>query len=632
MRSNFVVILALFLFQSLVFADQMQDDWSGGPGVQGPVDEWADTFFAGDSVDWSTSSQISLQNSSIPSSFSYIESILLEDQNGLHIFCVADFDGDGDLDVPVAEYYGQNLFLLINEDGTGTNWTKHPLKANYNGVNSGYAADINGDGVEDLLTSARYNSNVVWFENNGNPSQWIEHLITSLNLCGSAIPVDIDSDGDFDVLLPRIYSAGGVYLFENTNGAGTAWASWTVDDNMYYPANLNTGDIDCDGDMDIVASNWASEISDNYICWWENTDEIGHSWIKHVIDDQIENYIPTLGDIDLDGDLDILSTEPMTDRVIWFENGGAGAIWIEHIITLEYDNARSGAIIDYDYDGDMDVVAAAGFDSNISWFENADSIGTTWVQHYIVQFTNNRPIDIVIGDLNGDDIEDIIAAVYDDSTSSNGDVLSWLRTVDSYQYASEGSVISSILDLNMSPGMEVNWGWFNIESEEPPGTEILTRVRSSADTLNMGIWSPWLPSGSSIETYCESNEGYFQYEVNLNTNDCLITPVLNQFSVAYSFQNGIVEGNQLPLSTPWLTPLNHPSRGAFTTIAFNTPAAGNVCINIHDLSGRIVRTAVNEEYPSGIHQFTISNLISGIYFVRMETEEYNITVKLIVLY
>jgi hypothetical protein len=74
------------------------------------------------------------------------------------------------------------------------------------------------------------------------------------------------------------------------------------------------------------------------------------------------------------------------------------------------------------------------------------------------------------------------------------------------------------------------------------------------------------------------------------------------------------------------------------TIRFRIPETTRVTINVYDLLGRHVDTLVDDEFPAGWHDVLFSGidhnrreLSSGIYFYRMETEEYTCVKKLLVL-
>ena len=70
-----------------------------------------------------------------------------------------------------------------------------------------------------------------------------------------------------------------------------------------------------------------------------------------------------------------------------------------------------------------------------------------------------------------------------------------------------------------------------------------------------------------------------------------------------------------------------------TKIRFELPSSGYVSLKVYDELGREVATLVNEILKSGSYErtFDASDLVSGVYFYRLEAGEYTQTNKLTVL-
>jgi len=82
------------------------------------------------------------------------------------------------------------------------------------------------------------------------------------------------------------------------------------------------------------------------------------------------------------------------------------------------------------------------------------------------------------------------------------------------------------------------------------------------------------------------------------------------------------------LSSPYPNPFN-PT----TTISFSIPQSDLVSLNIYDITGKLVTTLINEQLNIGYHSINWdgTNQSSGMYFVRMESEEYVKTQKLLLV-
>jgi GEVED domain-containing protein/VCBS repeat protein len=116
---------------------------------------------------------------------------------------VADFDGDGDMDVLTANMLEDRIAWYEN-DGTpavGT-WTKHDISTTADGAYSVFAADLDGDQDMDVLSASQFDDKIAWYGNNG-AGGFIAHTITSSGNADGATNVfaaDLNGDGVLDVI------------------------------------------------------------------------------------------------------------------------------------------------------------------------------------------------------------------------------------------------------------------------------------------------------------------------------------------------------------------------------------------------------------------------------------------------
>jgi FG-GAP-like repeat len=138
---------------------------------------------------------------------------------------VADLDGDGKPEIIIADsdIEDSKVAVLKNADGKGGQWNKMelPQSFTYGSLHALAVADFNGDGrpdilvneQEELLPSGRENPRWIIWENLGG-NRFAEHIILDSKLGGHELQVgDVDGDGDIDICSkawgPRPWNGNG---------------------------------------------------------------------------------------------------------------------------------------------------------------------------------------------------------------------------------------------------------------------------------------------------------------------------------------------------------------------------------------------------------------------------------------
>ena len=217
-----------------------------------------------------------------------------------------------------------------------------------------------------------------------------------------------------------------------------------------------SGDINGDGNTDVVTCNSTTR----QLVWSEN-DGTGTSWVSHTIKFKYGAY-PTRGcsivDINGDGFLDVVGcfANQAGDTLFWYENtDGTGLAWTEHCID-EYDCLMCIYSADIDNDGDNDVVASSTKKGvGLSWWENLDGMGTLMQKHTITDdddYWQAWQLNLTDLDLDGD--IDIIAPCHTSDYNywlffNDGSGLNWnieLIHVDDDEYGCPTSASTGDLD------------------------------------------------------------------------------------------------------------------------------------------------------------------------------------------
>ena len=230
---------------------------------------------------------------------------------------LGDVDGDGDLDAFVVHDYYEGDRIYINQ-GNGQGGIAGELVDSGQSLGSFRSssvalADLDGDGDLDAFVTHFNVSDVIYLnqggDQNGIEGVFIEsgQLLQSWNTKDVAL-ADLDGDGDIDAIPVR----GGALMLSNQGGAQGGiegeFISTALLPGSYTDRAVAIGDIDNDGDLDVV---FASD-SIYEILHVNQGGLQGGTIGTFVTDDQailfnLFTHDIELGDLDQDGDLDVIS-------------------------------------------------------------------------------------------------------------------------------------------------------------------------------------------------------------------------------------------------------------------------------------------------------------------------------------
>ena len=180
------------------------------------------------------------------------------------------------------------------------------------------AADIDGDGIDDIVLGTK------WLQAAGNADSWqLKNLHESASAPDRHRVADLNGDGRRDLVIgyEAVSRMGQLAWYEAGPDPAFLWAEHPIAE-LTGPMSVDVGDLDVDGDLDIVVGEHNLEKPDNArLVWIENTTGAGHGWVMHLIHTGDEHHDGAQAvDIDGDGDLDVLSIGWGHRRVLLYEN------------------------------------------------------------------------------------------------------------------------------------------------------------------------------------------------------------------------------------------------------------------------------------------------------------------------
>jgi hypothetical protein len=257
----------------------------------------------------------------------------------------------------------------------GSSWKLHVISSRNGGPDGVRLADVNDDGWMDVVTA---------FENSGDILIALHPGIERLNrpwpfvVAGNvprgedAFAIDLNGDGNMDIFSSHEGDALSLYVHWAPSDPedywnSDLWESERIEESAGHGWLFAVPmDVNEDGRVDIVAGSKDDSFNERNsigaIAWLETPTEDREDWLFHLIDHAGWPMTIEPIDLDSDGDLDILLSDRNSDD--------------EH--------------------------------QGLRWLENpGEDWDEEWKSHFVTGFKGERPMFIGLGDLDGDDIQDL---------------------------------------------------------------------------------------------------------------------------------------------------------------------------------------------------------------------------------
>lgn len=355
---------------------------------------------------------------------------------------IADLNGDGWPDLIAACEEAHLLYLQNPGRNIRDSRWAHTIPDISRGRGSWlrvFAADVTGNGRPDLTAANKGAPDIVRpgidVPENGATSlitlhgppldagSWREQVLFREGIPNTALPFDVDGDGDPDVLAAmRVRQQ--LALIENLGPDGadgirhralpvTIQPAFSAPADWKGLANAFQADVaDLNGDQRVDLILNVTELSREYperragLGWLEQPETLDGPWRYHRIGNTLPDWVIGihLADIDGDGDLDVVT-------------GGYSGI---NILAGSYSAASR--------DFDDPAVTASSSVGRIAWFENPGNPSSRWQRHDIARRVRGMYDMFVSRDMDGDGDLDIVAPR---GNSGAFDGVFWLEQVRS---------------------------------------------------------------------------------------------------------------------------------------------------------------------------------------------------------
>lgn len=189
---------------------------------------------------------------------------------------LADMDGDSDLDIAYGAGWLENQL-------TEAKWNWHLIDEDYTEITRLAVKDMNNDNRPDLLLCpSETKGSIIWLEAPLDRfAEWTIHLVDdSVEGVHSLLLHDLNDDGELDIIAAEMHTSPNKQVMVYFRNGPDSWKKIVLSNNGAH--NMRAGDLDGDGDADIVGKNYSGR--GRVLEAWFNTGKDTRNWEYMAID------------------------------------------------------------------------------------------------------------------------------------------------------------------------------------------------------------------------------------------------------------------------------------------------------------------------------------------------------------
>ena len=339
---------------------------------------------------------------------------------------VGDLNGDGKLDLVVANFNSNNVSVLLNTTAPGAVTPSFADKQDFNtgeGPISATVGDLNGDGRLDLAVMNLIANTVSVLLNTTAPGAATPSFAPKQDFATGDGPLsvalgDLNGDGRLDLTVVNSnFSTVSVLL--NTTAPGAATPSFAASqdfDTGLNPQSVTVGDLNGDGKLDLAVANFNT----NTMSVLLNTTAAGAATPSFAAKQDFATgagpVSVTLGDLNGDGKSDLAVVNFISGTVSVLLNATVpGAATPSFVAKQDFAAGNSPVFVtvgDLNGDGKLDLAVANLSSNTVSVLFNTTALGAATPGFATHQdfATGTSPLSVTVGDLNGDGKLDLAVA------------------------------------------------------------------------------------------------------------------------------------------------------------------------------------------------------------------------------
>ncbi len=383
--------------------------------------------------------------------------------------------------------------------------------------------DVDGDGDLDVLSTASCQSSpdstfINWLENNGTPHHWPVHYIPTSHLINQVLSVDMDLDGDSDIVAQACVADSAISIHMNSGGG--QFTEMGPFASLATISAWHVGDMNGDAFPDLVAADFTAQV----VVWYPG-DGSG-SLLPALVINAYDTLITSLhaADIDSDLDMDIVTNSANLDSGCWvmmYINDGGGNFNSVRLHRPAWDDAD---LMVGDINGDL-----------------RPDLAVDWVAVMLNDSVQSFTEHVQTGVNYADFLLDVDGDGDNDAFTLGSDAIHWQENFFGSPYRFTGSIFFDV-DMN---------GVFD-STDVPMGSAIIesSPQASYAYTDTSGHYVVYADSGSYVVTHLfdtalwNLSSDSIEYHVALTSLDPIATGV--DFGITPSYPATLVRPSLVP--------------------------------------------------------------------------------------
>ena len=313
----------------------------------------------------------------------------------------ADVNGDGIPDLVVANKFGNSVSVLLG-NGNGTFQAQQTFSTGANSDPVSVAvADVNGDGKPDLVVANSFNSTVGVLLGNGNGTFAAQQTFATGASPYSVAVADVNGDGKPDLIVANVVgNTVGVLL---GNGNGTFQSQQTF--SAGGAASVAVADVNGDGKPDLIVANYFSYNVGVLLGNGNGTFQAQQTFATGAGSDPTSVAV---ADVNGDGKPDLIVANFNGSSVSVLLGNGNGTFQAQQTFsTGANSHPLSVAVADVNGDGKPDLIVANASSDSVSVLLGNGN-GTFAAQQTFA--TGSSPFSVAVSDVNGDGKADLVVA------------------------------------------------------------------------------------------------------------------------------------------------------------------------------------------------------------------------------